>query len=432
MRLTLWQWFWVGTIVVVAAMILLATAWFHSTADLRRVQAYAKAAGVGTTWEEAAFPAPTAAEQRLIADITRLAGLQKSLRSTDYLKAPRQIEPANAALREHYAQIPENYWRELDSVIDGLPAVPGCAYDRIPITHMELIQQQRELARLQSERLQCCPIAELHLHLARMNRLCHLFRNQTLIQQIIDVSCVAIVSSAVTSRRAEMTDPELRQSVAELLRQLNQTMWDARQDAYRGEIPSMFLLYADPQKAAQLLGMSSSGSWWTDFQDHLRIASRILLIRLNRDLDLRHLVDLQIATSAAKDSADLIRMGLKILNPTPRGAWLAELTDVPSFMFISYHDWFRSSLGKQQLTLEVLIADLSNAPLPVDCFSPTGSALLPIERHGQIIGWYSVGPDGKDDGGKPGKDWGIPLSGNLGKVHFADDPEPLPVSTSSP
>ncbi len=49
MNLTVWQWVWAGVIVFFTVVILLVTAWFYSSADIRRVQAYARAAGVSTT-----------------------------------------------------------------------------------------------------------------------------------------------------------------------------------------------------------------------------------------------------------------------------------------------------------------------------------------------------------------------------------------------
>ena len=119
-----------GTIAMVTLVILLLVSWFNSTADIRRVQAYAKAAGISTTWEEAGFPAPTVAEQTASRDFARLAGEQTSLRANNFAAAPRQIDPANAAMRDHFAAIPASFWQELDVAIDALPTTPGCLYER--------------------------------------------------------------------------------------------------------------------------------------------------------------------------------------------------------------------------------------------------------------------------------------------------------------
>ena len=225
MQLTVGQWWLIGTIAVFTVVILLATSWFYSTADIRGVQAYAKANGISTTWEEAAFPAPTTAEQTVIRAFQRLAGEQKALRVIDVTAAPRQIEPANTAMREHYAAIPSSFWADLDTAIDAMPASPGCLYERVSLSaKFDFIQWQRDLVRLQAERLQCCPEGEIPHQLARAIRLCHPMRNQTLIQQLVDVSCVTIVTSAVTSRRSELVDTGTRQAVAELLSHLHQTL----------------------------------------------------------------------------------------------------------------------------------------------------------------------------------------------------------------
>ena len=434
MRVTLWQGWLLGTITMVTLVILLLVSWFYSTADIRRVQAYAKAAGISTTWEEAAFPAPTAAEQTASRDFARLAGEQKSLRSIDFAAAPRQIDPANAAMRDHFAAIPVRFWQELDVAIDALPSTPGCLYERISLfSKFEFIQWQRELVRLQAESLQCCPVAELPQHLARAVRLCHPMRNQSLLQQMVDLSCTAMLSSAVTSRRSEMIDPALRLAVAEQLRHLQQTMWDARRDGSRGETASMFVLYADPSKIFRLTSPFSASNTWEGIRNSLRYPLRRLVFRLNRERDLRHLVDVQIASATATDGADLIRRLHAILKPVASTEWLEELADYEQFYnFNDASPMCGQGLVKQQLVLLVLIADLTNAALPTDAFSATGAALQPVERQGAVIGWYSVGPNGTDDGGKPATDFGIPLRASFGKPLFADEPVLVPVPVDGP
>lgn len=229
-----------------------------------------------------------------------------------------------------------------------------------------------------------------------------------------------------------MNDPGLRQAIVEQLRQLHRTMWDARQDAWRVETATFFLWCANSPEITGPMWAPAAGSTWTGLQYSLRYPLQLLLIRLNRELELRHLIDVQIAVNAAKDEADLIRLIRAAAIPRPSGAWLAELADIPAFIIGSEgYPVVNNSLCKQQLTLEVLIADLTDSPLPVDVFSSTGAALKPIERHGQVIGWYSVGPDGNDDAGSATADFGIPLRAILGRPHFADEPEPRPNAMSS-
>lgn len=112
--------------------------------------------------------------------------------------------------------------------------------------------------------------------------------------------------------------------------------------------------------------------------------------------------------------------------PVPRCSWLADVADVEPFALgAGEGPLFSDGIIRQQLVLSVLIADLTDSALPNDPFSATGAPLHPVERNGQLIGWYSVGPNGIDDGGTFARDFGIPLRASFGKPHFADEPEPV-------
>ena len=434
MRLKMWHGWLIGSIVVVTGMILLGMSWFYSTEDIRRVQAYAKAAGISTTWEEAGFPAPTVAELTASREFARLAGEQNALRTYSSAAAPHQIGPANAAMRDHFAAIPASFWQELDFAIDALPITSGCLYDRVSLfSSFEFIHWQRELVRLQAERLQCCPVAELPQHLARAVRLCHPMRNQSLIQQMFDLLCTANVSWAITSRRSEVTDPALRLAVSDQLHNLRQTMWDTRRDASRGEAASMFLMYADPSEMFRITSPSTAGSTWEGIRNSLRYPLGRLVFRLNRERYLRLLVDMQIVFATATDGADLIRRVRAIPKPVVSTAWLAELDAYQHFYpSDDLTPMYCQRIVKQQLEFSVLIANLTNATLPTDAFSATGAALHPVERNGQVIGWYSVGPDGTDDGGVVARDFGIPLRASFGMPRFADVPVIIPGPAPKP
>ena len=232
-----------------------------------------------------------------------------------------------------------------------------------------------------------------------------------------------------------MTDPALRLAVAEQLRHLQQTMWDARSDASRGETASTFLMYADPSEMFRITSPSAAGSTWEGIRNSLRYPLRRLVFRLKRERYLRLLVDMQIEFATATDGADLIRRVRAIPKPVVSTAWLAELAAYqPFYPSDDLTPMYSQRIVKQQLEFSVLIADLTNAALPTDTFSATGAALQPVERQGAVIGWYSVGPNGTDDGGKPATDFGIPLRASFGKPLLADEPVPVPVpvTTSGP
>jgi hypothetical protein len=72
--------------------------------------------------------------------------------------------------------------------------------------------------------------------------------------------------------------------------------------------------------------------------------------------------------------------------------------------------------------LRLIAADLLGEPWPVDPGDPSGGRLREIRRGGHMIGAYSVGPDGRDDGGDTRSDWCWPLREQLGSRKASDTP----------
>jgi hypothetical protein len=66
---------------------------------------------------------------------------------------------------------------------------------------------------------------------------------------------------------------------------------------------------------------------------------------------------------------------------------------------------------KAQIHIQVILAELRNEPLPKDPFDPAGGLLRRFERDGKLIGVYSLGENGVDDGGDKNKDYYFPLYG---------------------
>lgn len=72
--------------------------------------------------------------------------------------------------------------------------------------------------------------------------------------------------------------------------------------------------------------------------------------------------------------------------------------------------------------LRLLAADLEGTPWPIDPGDPAGGRLREIRRGGKLIGAYSVGPDGRDDGGSRETDWCLALREKLGSPMASDPP----------
>lgn len=72
--------------------------------------------------------------------------------------------------------------------------------------------------------------------------------------------------------------------------------------------------------------------------------------------------------------------------------------------------------------LRLIAADNLGEPWPVDPCDPAGGRLREIRRDGHMIGAYSLGADGVDDGADVRRDWCWPLREQLGQRRAADQP----------
>ena len=94
--------------------------------------------------------------------------------------------------------------------------------------------------------------------------------------------------------------------------------------------------------------------------------------------------------------------------PTPKAGWTLLLD--PSMLLshltsrIRFAPYQAQSAAKSRLGAELVAAVLRDEPWPVDWFDPTGAKLRPITIDGKVTGAYSVGPDGRDDGGTSNND----------------------------
>lgn len=417
---------WKILLAVVAMLGLLAvsgTLWYHSEADLRRVRAVARAAGVATTWEEAGFVVMSESERAAVDRVVAIGRRYQALAVANFQYVPRQLDPPTPQLIEHDAAIPAEFWNELGMAIDALPATPAARQQRFVLNKpTDEMFEGRTLCRLLGEHVRVVPAEALVPTVLRMAKCCHLTQVQTLMHQLVDDSSVAMLASALMSRRADIAADPQRAHITAALRAMREQWWNGRGDAWRGEAPVMFDAYTRVGEFVLLgHGTASSGDWWQDIKDTGRRWSGLISYRMDREASLSDLVATEVAIVGAVDSAEMMRRVHVIVPPKPVWPWLADMARVQPVVLSSNTMVF--GLAKSVLTLDVLIADLEGAPMPPDPFSPTGAALRPVERAGQRIGWYSVGPNGVDDGGDRSKDFGIPLEASFGNP-FADLPKP--------
>ncbi len=124
------------------------------------------------------------------------------------------------------------------------------------------------------------------------------------------------------------------------------------------------------------------------------------------------------------ERASLLRAELSWLqflnaHPAQPRVWLDE-AERRSAALVNDGSWLRADLHQQLLVLQhphvvrqlvfavlyarLLAAELRGSPWPVDLCDRAGSPLRRWEKDGQLIGAYSVGPDGLDDGAVSQKD----------------------------
>lgn len=326
-------WWWAGGgIALLGLLVAGAILWFYSDADLRRVQAEARAAGLATTWDEAGFRDMSVAERTVLDRVLSAARKQVSLTETDFQKAPRHVEPPNDALVAYHAVIPAEFWVELDAALGALPNDPLPLFKVYsPTTPYEVINEQRRLVRLLAERIRLCPTADLPARVGQAARVVHLVQSQTLIQELVDISCASILYPAVAARRDDLRGNVEAHLVASHLRALRDRLWHARLETWRGEGSVMFTAYADICRLTSLTPASSTGSFWERAEEWARSVPRPIVHRLNREAGLRHLISIQVAVNSAADPADLVHRSAAVPQPEPMLPWLAELSGTSPF-----------------------------------------------------------------------------------------------------
>jgi hypothetical protein len=131
--------------------------------------------------------------------------------------------------------------------------------------------------------------------------------------------------------------------------------------------------------------------------------------------------------------ADIAAMSPRLDRLRPSNAWHELYSSILDEGFCAHCRGYRTSACHAQAEaalriithLRVFAADLDGSPWPPDPGDPSGAPLRPIVRDGVVIGAYSVGVDGVDDGGDRRTDLCLPLRARLGYPR-ASDPPPAP------
>lgn len=345
----------------------------------------------------------------------------------DPLQGPRQIDTSTAALRDHQSAIPDSFWSELLAAIQALPAESQPLFERYTAsTSMDIISDQRELVRLLAERIRTCPTPKLLTTIASGLRVTRLVQNQAMIQQLVSVSCLAILTSAIGSRRADIQNSTQVDSICHALDACADDLWESRLSTWRREAAVVFTNYHSLNDGDSSIVGAPHLNWWEKPIESGKKLLRTLVWRLNRERPLLATSELESMVRLAKDNVDLIAKGHAVALPTPIFPEVTNWIENNPFPLNPVHKLVNGALVKAMLQLAVLRADLCNQPLPLEPFTIPPAPLRPIERDGVTIGWYSIGPNGVDDGGVNGKYFGMPITQSLGSPKFAGPPKPRP------
>jgi hypothetical protein len=374
--------------------------WWFDEGDLDAVRTLARQDGRAATWVEL---------KQVPADEVRLACWQRIVVLGKELKSYQDVQggkpnyaqfkaftPVPDEMRAHHAALDAAKLAELLTLLDQLGDQPLVL--RSEMTFHTLIPEigaVRGLIRLLAERAALGDAAEAARQCRLALALCRAFHARSLIQHLVRLSVTEIALGMVVARLPELkrVDPGLADDVlATTLGVPNDLV-----PALNGEF-----LCALAMADSRLLydGEGSLGAWYMPLV--LRVGRREFLeAQLEAMRELAH-HDLRggLAWSDAND--DALR---KAKGRFPRPGLILRGMLSPVYGMIVEMG------GRTALRGRLVAAELRGQPWPVDSFDPSGAVLRPVSRDGVLVGAYTVGKDGVDDGGVEKQDRYFPLYG---------------------
>lgn len=394
-----------------AILIGIVLVWSSTTGDLEAVDKRARAMGLPLTWDEVGL---VKSPPTVLDDWRRLMQLAASVTSyqssTEDYWTPKVGEPIPEALRAHHVALPQAELAELLELCDRLR--PGAVTVRTAYeasTLLPEIEATRNLAQLFNERASLVSQKDLLAGFRRHAALTMASAPQTAIQHLVAYSLVGIWAGALTRRLPDFTEREQAALLADEVRQ-----WTASQAqlVYARDFLGMRMGVHDLANGKAHLTdwfgmMGGDVPEWVTVSRADRPVVRLLRrnwleTRLNLDQGWR--LDAAPAARAEilrRHEAEIVAQSRALLGP-----WRSALN---AYLGMIGWSWLRTDTH-----LAVLAAELRGQPWPTDPTDPTGGRVRPILRDGRVIGFYLLGEDGKDDGGK-GDDKAFPLYEALSK-----------------
>lgn len=401
--------------------------WLSSDRDLLAFDAKARAAGVLPTWAEVGL---TASPPARIARWNRLMQLAESVKSYQYSCdwRPRAGEANPPELVGHHNALPTSDLAELLTLCDEL--TPGVILRQTTIsydTNLDDLAPIRLLCRLLAERIALASDVEVACESQRLLTAAAAQQTTSLIGVLVRHSCLAIWQSAVARRLdspgidrerlagdADRARLLLAADLATCLDGEVRFCRDLLQRLQNGEpkVVMEFEGYLDLPR--WLHGMGLGRTW----------------ARMGRRQVLDLLLDSAVAWNGAVDfpartkALGVVQHRIEALPEWQPAARLTQIM-IPAVGLI-HESWIKADTG-----LRIIAAELRHTAWPIDPMDPTAKPVRRIERNGRLIGYYLVGRNGVDDGGRvsggsSSNDVCTALYERLGSQMAADPPKTDP------
>jgi hypothetical protein len=432
-----WSWrtdwrLWVALAVILVA--LTVTLWYLSDADLAAIDRRAATMGVPSSWQAVGL---VRSDDRRIRDWRRLEVLATAMgsygdsygESYDKNKPPMPGVPVPPELTAYHAKLPTKDLADLLAVCDGLAAGPVVLHTTVAwSTPMPEIDAARRVCRLLAERAALVEPHAVADETERMLRLATAHQPASVIHGIVAISQLAMWTKAASRR---LQEPGVdRKRLAQQAGDGRRWLATAMPQAWRGEyvfFRQLMHQVVREEPAAAVYFARSVGL--ADGLANLGVGRPMM--RYVRGNILATALDLLDTTTGAISHRHRLATVSVIMGTRHSYDWS------PSYqvtgMLLESLSMSAASWAKVDAGLAVVEAEILGTAWPEDPMDPSGHAVRRIERDGRLIGYYLVGNNGVDDGGRTlsPRDECFPLYERLGEPRAADRLPPPPVETPS-
>lgn len=416
-------------VLCLAVSLLAVWRWSASMDDLVAIDARAAAARVPCTWSELGL---RQSDEPVLQRWHRLLQLSKALPcylNSDNEYAWKGVQPGSpppTAMQEHHARLPAVTVDDVLARCDGLGPDSVDAYaDYTVFTRFDEIEQQRNLVRLLCERVVLVPPEQVGEESRRAIAVSLAQPARVLLQYMVAANGIARWQRAVTCR---LHDPGLpRSELAHLADLARNWLETAHFTGLRGEFITArsFVLAihnGDPRLRRGLGPQLGLPGWLDGFGLERPLA------RYQRGTLLATGLDMVDCWGSAPDTRGRLLAFRKLqarLDAAHSHGQLSDLLLADAYM--SFRSWLKLDVG-----LQLLAAELRGEPWPIDPTDLAGRQVRRIERDSRLIGYYLLGKNEVDDGGRINRDDCVSLYEALGAERASDPLMPDPAPSTAP